>query len=157
MAHNPEERLLVCMLQPVGVGEVFERLPLHVTVPPWFTATRLPAFKNALSNFAYEQAPLVVEGGEIAMFGAREDIKVRTLRRAGELSLMHGKLGQLIQRFEGEVNTSHTGENYLPHVTNLYEEGLAEGERAELKALQLFNRGDKNTKVVEQVFYFRGN
>lgn len=156
MAHNPEERLLVCTLQPVGVGEVFERVPLHVTMQPWFMVTGVPAFKNALSNFAYEQAPLTIEGAEIDMLGARKDIKVRTLRRAGELSLLHENLGQLIKRFEGEVNSSHTGEDYLPHVTYLHDEGLEEGEQAELKALQLFKRGDKNTKIVEQVFYFRG-
>ena len=164
-----EKLFLASSLEPLHKGDQFKDWPLHVTVVPWFQVNLYRAFENALGNKIHslspvqitgssEIVPLRTVGGDEALFGPEEDVRVRKLRDIGALASLHDTLLSMIERFDGQLeDTTYTGTHYVPHVTFLEDgRGIEEGERVELPGMQLISKGPESVKTVERVFTFRG-
>lgn len=158
MGEQRPNNLLICALEPVQTGEMFEDLPLHVTIQRWFTlGGRLEsAFRNSLINYAYRTAPINIEMGENEDFGQHREVPVRKLRRLGSLAMVHHDTAEIITRFDGEISDPEwSGKKYTPHVSYVNGVGPAEGDQFTLNSLQFVRRDDNDMKEVIGSYYFR--
>jgi len=150
-----EKFVLVSTLDSLEKGEQFTLWPLHVTVMPWFSMPdgNRQAFKNTLTNRLHDVAPIVARGDAEALFGLTKDVPVRTLHSMGALASLHALALEVVERFDGAVDSPYVGSNYIPHITNQNGEGIEEGQEVRFDAVQLI-RGDVNgLRTVERVFY----
>ena len=134
---------VISSLEPLKKGDTFEVFPLHVTLMTWFDIPNEAVFLNQLYNFAHRFSSQNVVGGQEAQFGVNNDVRVRTLGRAGSLHAMHEELFDMIKTQNGEVwHGGFVGADYVPHVTYQNNRGLEQDEAANLDRIQLI-RGDE--------------
>lgn len=153
------EYLLTSSIDPIRKGERFvdEPLPRHVTIQQWFMLEHVPAFKNALQNFATTLAPIEIKAGETAEYGPNNDVPVRLVRSIGRLASLHTKTGELVERFGGTLkNPEWAGDGYSPHVTYVDGIALEEDEAITLRTLEMIKRED-GVRSVEMVLGFSRN
>lgn len=153
------EKLIVSTLEPVEVGQQFNSLPLHVTLMPWFEINQESAstLNRYLSVIAKKTDTLELKGGEEAMFGKYEDVRVRKLA-ASTLRFVHFEILDAISRSGGKCQSPYIAENYNPHVSFVDDNSIGQGEVLDVHALQVIER-DPQTRVrtVTDVHNFAGN
>lgn len=107
--------ILVLFLEETNESFEFERWPHHVTLLPWFKANSQAL--TDLERITRDHLPLEIELTEkIAMFGVREDIKVR-LVSSPALHRLHTALLTARAGLLGLNNSRYTGQSFKPHVT----------------------------------------
>ena len=113
--------VVVALFEPVAVGQDVDRRnwPAHLTLVSNFVATA--AFDEvvaAVREVVEPAAPLVMEFGESALFGAHHDVPVRLAISAGAVELHH-RLVAAIELLPGYTpdERAHWREGYRPHVT----------------------------------------
>ena len=153
------ELLITSSLEPIHEGQAFAKvLPRHVTIWQDF---RLPDFHReefseevgrAIEGFS----PLEIIGASEAEFGPNNDVPVRRVMALGTgatLVTLHGVLGEIIERHEGEIqNPEWAYENYNPHVTYVDGRALEKGEYAKLTTVELIERVPQQGKLVRNVW-----
>ncbi len=154
-----EDLLVVATLKPVNVGDRFDKVPLHVTVLPWFNTGEKhnEALDDYLRFIATTNSPIEIVGQDEAMFGPKYDTRVRKVA-SQTIMKVHEELLRAIEGFDAELRESYVGQDYAPHVTYLEGISLAEGEHGVLNALQLFSRIDAQAdRVVRAIYLFEEN
>lgn len=140
---------IISSLEPLKKGDEFSEFPLHVTLMTWFDMSHKEAFTHQLQNFAARNATQAVIGGEEAMFGPNNDIRVRKLGTAGSLYAMHVDLLDMVTKLDGKVwSGGYVGEDYIPHVTYQGDHGLEEGDVARLSHIQLISGDETGPRTV---------
>ncbi len=151
------EKLIISTLEPVGVGDDFPSLPLHITLMPWFEIEQenVPELERYLGTIASKRDVLNLIGQDIAMYGKDNTIKVRELTRTPELVRVHADISAVIAWSHGKRPADYIHENYSPHVSFTDGVSIDEGEVAKVDAFQLVDR-DSETKerTIERVFPF---
>lgn len=109
--------LIVCMLEPIGVGAQFTRWPLHMTVLPWFKAPDLEIVIRRLKPLVAAHKPLTLQIGERAYFGPAGKLPVMRLENTAGLQAMHMELLAAVTEAGWLLEGRYTGERYTPHVT----------------------------------------
>ncbi len=152
-----ESLLVVATLEPVEVGDRFEKVPLHVTLLPWFEicGEHRKTLDDHLAVAAADHPPINIVGEGEAMFGAKNDIRVQ---RVGSQALteLHEQLLHTINQFGSDYRNNWVGQDFVAHVTYLKDAGLGKEQQATLNALQLFSRLDQDAeRVVEAAYPFQ--
>ena len=113
--------VVVALFEPVTVGQEIDRRnwPAHLTLVSNFVTTA--AFEEVVATVGdviEPTAPLVMEFGESALFGAHHDVPVRLAISAGVVELHH-RLVSAIEHLPGYTpdERAHWREGYRPHVT----------------------------------------
>ena len=141
------EKLIVATLDPVEVGQRFKKLPIHVTLMPWLNIdprneAEFDRYMNVIARKLYN---IYVIGKDEAMFGPEYDTKVRLVAE-GALRAVHFDILAAADWAEATYDESYVGENYIPHVSYTQEKRLAEDEIASVTAMQVTNRGRRQSK-----------
>lgn len=160
---RPEQtNILMGALEIMERDATFEQFPLHVTLQPWFSIgeDRRQVFDNNFRNFMYEQIqdrpPIAIVGGEEALFGPNQDVRVRRLAGdIGRLKVFHNGSADLIEQSGGELS-NYVRTQYAPHVTYRGGKGLEEGERAVIPAIQWVELAESGLKKVVRQWVFPG-
>lgn len=121
------QRILVCMVEPVGVGYEFERSdwPLHVTLVPWFKVTDQSWFTSGLARIVGELTPLQITLGDKELFGSKHDVPVRVVVPNKELTNLHNELLNLVKEWGSLLSDRFVGKKYRAHVTHYDEKSPA--------------------------------
>lgn len=154
-----DKYVLVSTLEPVEKGMEFTKWPLHVTLVPWFTLPdgSFRAFDNALQNRIHNFRVQEPVGDKLELFGPNKDIRVRTLRKIGELASMHRDLAESIEQVGGALHDVWVKDLYQPHVTYTEDQGVDEGEKISLTNLNLIWGDINGNRRVEKVYQLPRN
>jgi 2'-5' RNA ligase len=114
--NNPEEFVIVCLWEPIGIGTRFTQWPLHITLMPWFTAPDVTTVKAVLTPAVSLLSPFWVEVGEQDYFGQRK-LPVKLIRHNAKLQALHGLLLSKLEEQAWPITGRYTGQHFRPHVT----------------------------------------
>lgn len=155
-----ETLMVASMLDRVEVGQRFASMPPHVTLFPWFDlkTAKFETLNQELGEIIIEHPRASrPEGGSALLFGVDGSIPVRRLDRgtAGYNVIqdfsIHASLYNLVNRLHATYDPTHVGLNYAPHISDLPERSIAEGEVIELDNLTIFQKDVRRQKLVKAV------
>lgn len=154
--------IFVSGLMPLEKGdEINGEWPLHVTIVPWFTIPEHfeGAFSVAIANAMHKIHPITIHGQEEKYFGEDNSIRVRTVNSMGGLALLHDKLTDLIDRFDGEIFSQYIQgrEGYAPHVTATESDELENCEQRTLTHLHRIRKTAGKKVVIASLPFLKNN
>lgn len=111
--------LFVFEVEPMEVGMVYDRLPLHCTVMHWF---RTPADKETVLAAAKEilemRGSVLLTSEAPALFGKHQDIPVHRVIKTEEITSLHLSLLKHLETLSvRHSEPEFIGSGYNPHVT----------------------------------------
>ena len=141
--------LIVAPLDIVHQGVVYEHIPPHLTVLPWFELpnSRWSAFTEGMEELVIEERLSNVKGARAARYGQYGTLPVREL--CGELLGVHAHALNLVKWLGCTVDPMYTGHNYSPHVSDKPERVIAEGEPIDFPGLAVFRKEAGLKQVAE--------
>lgn len=154
-----KNKLLICTLEPVHIGEEFEQLPSRIEVQDWFAMGPMERpLINALTNDALDlMRPFEIEVGEVDSQSNGHITPVRLLKRIGSLASLHEMTAELIVKFGGQLSPEvPENRTYRPRIAGQNSDSFVNGQRAKLSALHLISKDSqqKQSYKVERTFYF---
>lgn len=124
------EYLLIVPMLPLTVGDswpIGTRLPMHLTVMPWFSLREIPFedFNACLHKLVEKEmfSGMTLVPGANDMHGPENNIPVTLVKSDEVLELLHTTMLIMLaakQRFPNDLH--HVGAGYLPHVTKVIED-----------------------------------
>ncbi len=141
-------------INPVEVGQTFGKIPLHMTILPWFklSQVRREGFFESIEEMCERSHPFAIVGGERALFGPGKDIAVRRVISDDVVSF-HFKILQEAEKSGAETNSPFIKDKFSAHITDKKEGFLSEGQSIAINSLQIFSRIPKDkVRTVEKVF-----
>lgn len=158
---RPGDLILVYMLEPQAVGTYFDRKrwPLHITLLPWFSASRdqHSQIKNSLAYVAQSTSAIPVEVGERALFGPLQDIPVNLISNQDNLRKLHQNLLNAIGLMQLPlVNPKYTGADYTAHISQYEDRYANQGDKIMVDSIYLVQLTNPNTCQIIAKFDIRG-
>ena len=142
-----ERLMVVSTVDSLNVGDEFESIPTHLTITPWFN---LPVesykyFNSEVDEIMLEDRFVPTSGGAPDNFGPDNSHPVRRLNAPDEFALMrvfpvHAKVFSLAQYLDPSIDETYAGLNYAPHISDLPERAIAQGEAIEFNNLTVFEK-----------------
>ncbi len=136
---NPaiDRYVLAHMVEPIRVGKIFSKWPLHITVLPWFTyRSDLEALHRHVRAALDEQRPIKTTVGKKVFFN--RTTPVHEVSPIDSLQAEHERLVELVQKNgDFSVHTGYTGKAYRPHITVRGERSIEPGRVLKLDDLYI--------------------
>lgn len=144
------------------VGDVFNKVPLHLTYLPWF---RLPDDQREDFEFQVEElieqnrAPRIL-GGALRLFTDDTTGELVTVRQIEKMTngfnyvqdfFMHSALHSLARNIDKTADLGYFGHNWNPHVTSVNGQEMQQGEEVQLDNLTVLAK-QFGKKVVQKVY-----
>lgn len=149
-----EDFILVQTLEPVKTGQVFERLPIHMTTLPWFSMSRdlLRDFALILTELAAQHGKESSDaiGQERVMFGPNNEVPACTMNIASQA--IHDGALEWVTRYGGTFKREQFVQDYQAHISDEAGVSIQPGQKVAFLSLALFSYQDMATekrKVVE--------
>lgn len=142
-----KEYVVVALIHPMNMGDVFESWPLHMTLVPWFTLDNKRLFMDDAQKLAKRYSRIDSVVGEVRQWG---NLSVNVLERTPRLHSLHIDLLQLV-RSHGQlkVREQYTGEHYTPHITHQKYTSVMKGEHVVISSIYLVEKSaDSRLKKV---------
>lgn len=156
---SKESLLVAGMLSPVSKGEIFRKIPPHVTLLSWIEIGdgQFQHFDTALFSIVSKHPPLRLIGEEEAMFGIDHSIRVRKLAQTG-LDQIHRELRQVAGEIDPAIlENEWSGDNYSPHVTYINGEGISRAQEIIIPEIHLISKkSDSRQKTVRASYRLGG-
>ena len=155
-----EQLMVVAPVEPVQVGEQFEKTPPHLTVFPWFKLQNASwaDFSDYVEEVIEEtRAPLVI-GGSSVSFGPNEDIHARRLDVASPTFNIlqgfdiHAGIYRAVHMYGEDIDDTYTGLNWKPHISATEAFILTSEQQLQLTTLAIMKKTEQRTKLVKAVF-----
>ncbi len=136
--------LFILPIEPVEIGEIYEHLPLHCTLMPWFRLTATPEeLLEKISMIFERHGPLELISAAPALFGPNDDIPVHTLASNPSLINLHNKLFVALNEMDAiHTERKWTGNGFAPHVATKNKRAFPPDSHARINEVYLFEALD---------------
>ena len=155
-----EKVMVVSTLDTFRVGEEFKKVPVHLTLAPWFN---LPVeswdyFNREMGEIVLEHSFSPTIAGNVAAYGPGGEEEVRRLNHPDLFTVMqlfpvHAAVFELAYSIDPEINATYSRVNYSPHMSSRPDRTIADGEVIDLSNLTVFERrAETGRKLVKAVY-----
>lgn len=137
--------IVVSCIPTVTQGKLW-RLPVHITLLPWFTMPEdnQADFGDAVRQLSARFAPFKTRTVKTAVFGEGKDVHQVRIMGGHQLVELHQLLLRSMWRHGGEVRSPEfTGDGFIPHITKQKSGWIGAHEQVGVSSLQL-------AKAIEQ-------
>lgn len=148
-----------------GVGDAFDKVPLHLTYLPWF---QLPDNERDGFDFHVQEiveqnrAPRIL-GGALRLFTDDKTGELITVRQIDKMTSgfnyiqdfsTHSQLHSFARTVDTAVDLNYFGHQWNPHVTSVNGQEMQQGEEVQLDNLTLLAK-QFGKKVVQEVYAWK--
>lgn len=150
--------MVASTIQPVEIGNEFEKLPVHLTVIPWFALDeqRWPDLDEEIHEIMIENpaGPFPRSFvGEQVKYGPDQDIAARRamIDAMGGFP-MYASLYGIIRHLGSELDTTYAGLAWSPHISDTTDHVFTGDEPLKFNNLTVFQRQSNHMKRVKALY-----
>lgn len=167
MAERDKNFIVLAPLEPMEVGQNFEKIPAHMTVIGWFALNELyregelrPLLAEVFENASLFQAG---EGAEKEYFGTPEQIAAKEIP-VTKLSGIEGEPWEKLHEYIVQNGTlfpigSPFNDIFSPHISDTSEYSLPVGDSIQFSQVAVISKdstAEVRVRTVEDIFTLRG-
>ena len=151
---RPGDRLIVCFVSPLTVGQKFASWPLHLTIVPWFRLEESSEMiADGLARALHNIELFTVKGDGEAMFGPKKTRKVRLVVQTEPLNSIEAKVRNYFHKKRAWLvdETTKKHHDFRPHVTEQAGASLRKGEEFSCSILSIVEQLGNKKQIVREV------
>ncbi|MEM9336353.1 MAG: 2'-5' RNA ligase family protein [Patescibacteria group bacterium] len=143
-----------CEIEPLEEGHhyAYKDFPLHCTLVHWFkTESNHEVVGQVLSPVLKSTAPFRITSLTQALFGKDQNIPVHKIKKTNEILTLHKRLIQALKVTDPTYTIPWLGDSYEPHVTDIEDRALRQGESFNVTRVYLAEATDSENISARKV------